>query len=150
QFTKAQGTDLSAREVSKISAQIRKLIRESFTPQPVELPSDFPFSGFKSLVGGSKQVVALPLQLSGGGSPSGGIQGVNNLFIGSSGFAVAVSKAYVNVLLGPLFDSVKHAITKYKHKIKVTLGIPPYTYTATIATLTLQLRSGPSLAWKSG
>jgi peroxiredoxin len=148
QFIPAQGTNLNATEVARISAQVRNLIRERFTPEPVDLPSDFPFSAFKAF--GSDSTIALPIQLSGTSLPAGQIQSLNHRFIDSSGCALALRKEYVNDLLDPLFDSIKDAIRNYEHKITVTLGIPPYTYTATITTLTLQLRSGPSLAWKSG
>src|SRR5262249_38092982 len=49
QFVAAPGSGLSAAEVDKISAQVRKAVRESFTLLPVDLPPDFAFSDFKGL-----------------------------------------------------------------------------------------------------
>ncbi len=95
QFVTAPGTGLSAVEVGWISTQVRKAVRESFTMLPVDLPKDFAFSEFKGLGSGPGQAVALPIQLSGAALPPGGIQSVNNLFIGPAGFAFAVSKEYV-------------------------------------------------------
>ena len=58
-------------------------------------PTDFPFAAFKGLGSGSGQVIALPFQLSGAGAPASGVQPLTQSFIGSSGFAFAVSSEYV-------------------------------------------------------
>jgi len=107
QFVTAPGTGLSAADVGRISAQVRKAVRESFTMVPVDLPSDFAFSEFKGLGSGPGQAVALPIQLSGGSLPPGGIQSVNNLFIGPAGFAFAVSKEYVLSVFQPTIDNLR-------------------------------------------
>src|SRR5438046_508185 len=98
QFTAASGTGLDAVEQSRIAAEIRKVIREGLTQIPVDLPSNFPFADFKGLGSGANQVIALPFQLS-GAPPAGGPQSLTQSFIGSSGFAFAVSQEYVSGLI---------------------------------------------------
>jgi peroxiredoxin len=107
QFVTAPGTGLSAVEVGWISAQVRKAVRESFTMLPVDLSSDFAFSEFKGLGSGPGQALVLPIQLSGATLPPGGIQSVNNLFIGPAGFAFAVSKEYILSVFQPTIDSLQ-------------------------------------------
>jgi peroxiredoxin len=139
-FTAAPGTNLTAAEADRISAQVRKTVRESFSPLPADLPSDFPFSDFKALGSGSSQAVALPIQLSGAPLSGNHIQSVTNSFIGSSGFAVGVSKEYVRTMLDELFDAVEDAIESFKRVVVKELDVY---YTA-------KLTSGPSLHWSSG
>ena len=38
QFSAASGTGLTGAEVSRISGEVRDIVREKFTPQPVDLP----------------------------------------------------------------------------------------------------------------
>ena len=64
EFIAASGTGLTTAEVSQISGEVRDIVREQFTPQPVDLPPDFPFSEFKVIGSGANQVVALPIQVS--------------------------------------------------------------------------------------
>ncbi len=144
-FNAASGTGLTTAEVSRISAEVRDIVREKFTPQPVDLPPDFPFSKFKVIGSGANQVVALPIQVSDSPLPTGGIQNLDENFAGTSGFAFAASKEYVEDLLEPLFDAVSDAVSDFKRNI--TIGVAPFTQTI---RLTLQLRSGPSLEWESG
>jgi hypothetical protein len=93
QFAAAPGTGLDALQQSRIAAEIRKVLREGLTQIPVVLPRDFPFADFKGLGSGANQVFALPFQLS-GKPPTGGPQSLTQSFIGSSGFAFAISKEY--------------------------------------------------------
>ena len=106
QFIAASGTGLTGAEVSRISGEVRDIVREKFTPQPVDLPPDFPFSEFKVIGSGANQVIALPIQVSNSPLPTGRIQNLDENFADSSGFAFAVSKEYVEDLLDPLFDAV--------------------------------------------
>ena len=64
QFIAAPGTGLTGAEVSRISGEVRDIVREKFTPQPVDLPPDFAFSEFKVIGSGANQVIALPIQVS--------------------------------------------------------------------------------------
>ena len=148
EFTAAPGTSLSAGERARISAEVRRIVRERFTPMPVDLPSDFPFSEFKVLGGGPSQVFALPVQLSETPVPAGHVQSIDHSFIESSGFAVAVSNTYVEGLLGPLLDSIKRAIRSFRKEI--TIGTVFGVRLNQSITFTLQLKSGPSLTWESG
>ena len=150
QFIAASGTGLTGAEVSRISGEVRDILREKFTPQPVDLPPEFPFSEFKVIGSGANQVVALPIQLSDSPLPAGRIQNLDDNFADSSGFAFAASKEHVEDLLEPLFDEVSKAVRNFKREItpiEVTVfGIP---LKQTIK-FTLQLKSGPSLEWESG
>ena len=147
-FTAAPGTSLSAGERARISAEVRRIVRERFTPVPIDLSPDFPFSEFKVLGGGPSQVFALPVQVSSAPVPAGHIQSIAHSFVDSSGFAVAVSKTHVEGLLGPLLDSIKTAIRGFRKDItiKTVFGIR---VNQTI-TFTLHLKSGPSLTWEAG
>ena len=149
EFIAASGTGLTGAEVSRISGELRDILREKFTPQPVDLPPEFPFSEFKVIGSGANQVIALPIQLSDAPLPTGRIQNLDENFADSSGFAFAASKEYIEDLLEPLFDAVSKKIRDFKREftIKVTVfGIP---LKQTIK-FTLQLKSGPSLEWESG
>jgi peroxiredoxin len=149
EFIAASGTGLTGAEVSRISGELRDILREKFTPQPVDLPPEFPFSEFKVIGSGANQVIALPIQLSDAPLPTGRIQNLDENFADSSGFAFAASKESIEDLLEPLFDAVSKKIRDFKREftIKVTVfGIP---LKQTIK-FTLQLKSGPSLEWESG
>ena len=149
QFTAAAGTGLTGAEVSRISGEVRDIVREKFTPQLVDLPPDFPFSEFKVIGSGANQVVALPIQVSDSPLPAGRIQNLDQDFTDSSGYAFAVRKGYVDDMLDPLFDAVKKAIRDFKKEITIgvtVLGVP---LQQTIK-FTLQRKSGPSLEWESG
>src|SRR5262245_39817400 len=67
-------------EVSRISGEVRDIVREEFTPQPVDLPPDFPFSEFKAIGSGANQVIALPIQVSDSPLPTGRIQNLDENF----------------------------------------------------------------------
>ena len=144
-FIAASGTGLTGAEVSRISGEVRDIVREKFTPQPVDLPPDFPFSKFKVIGSGANQVIALPIQVSDSPLPAGRIQNLDENFADTSGFAFAASKEYVEDLLEPLFDAVSDAVRDFKREI--TIGVSPLKQTI---KFTLQLRSGPSLEWESG
>jgi peroxiredoxin len=150
QFIAAAGTGLTGAEVSRISGELRDIVREKFTPPPVDLPPDFPFSEFKVIGSGANQVVALPIQVSDSPLPTGRIQNLDENFADSSGFAFAASKEYVEDLLGPLFDAVSKAVRDFKKEITIVevtiFGVP---LKQTIK-FTIQLKSGPSLEWESG
>jgi len=150
EFIAASGTGLTNAEVSRISGEVRDIVRERFTPQPVDLPSDFPFSEFKVIGSGANQVIALPIQLSDAPLPTGRIQNLDENFADSSGFAFAASKESIEDLLEPLFDAVSKAVRNFKREITpidvTVFGIP---LKQTIK-FTLQLKSGPSLEWESG
>jgi peroxiredoxin len=132
-FIPAPGTGLSATDVARISAQVRKAVRESFTLLPVDLPPDFAFSDFKGLGTGPGQALALPIKLSGPGTPSGNIQSVTNLFIGPSGFAVAVSKEYVMTIFQPTLDRLRQIQGNFT--VKVWPMSANYHYSVTNAEL---------------
>ena len=145
QFIAASGTGLTGAEVSRISGEVRDIVREKFTPQPVDLPPDFPFSEFKVIGSGANQVIALPIKVSDTPLPTGRIQDLDENFADSSGFAFAASKEHIEDLLEPLFDAVSDAVRDFKREI--TIGVSPLTLTI---KFTLQLRSSPSLEWESG
>jgi hypothetical protein len=149
QFNAASGTGLTGAEVSRISGEVRDIVREKFTPQPVDLPPDFAFSEFKVIGSGANQVIALPIQVSDSPLPTGRIQNLDENFAGSSGFAFAASKEYVEDLLEPLFDAVSDAVRDFKKETTIGATIFGVRVQQTIR-FTLQLKSGPSLEWESG
>jgi len=149
EFIAAAGTGLTGAEVSRISGEVRDIVREKFTPQPVDLPPDFPFSEFKVIGSGANQVVALPIQVSNAPLPTGRIQNLDENFADSSGFAFAASKEYVEGLLEPLFDAVSKAVRDFKREITIGVTVFGIPLRQTIK-FTLQLKSGPTLEWESG
>jgi hypothetical protein len=149
EFIAASGTGLTGAEVSRISGEVRDIVREKFTPQPVDLPPEFPFSEFKVIGSGANQVVALPIQVSDSPLPTGRIQNLDENFADSSGFAFAASKEYVEDLLAPLFDAVAKAVRDFKKQITIGVTVFGIPLKQTIK-FTLQLKSGPSLEWESG
>jgi peroxiredoxin len=148
-FIAASGTGLTGAEVSRISGELRDIVREKFTPQPVDLPPDFPFSEFKVIGSGANQVIALPIQVSDTPLPAGRIQNLDENFADSSGFAFAASKEYIEDLLKPLFDAVSDAVGNFKKEITIGVTVFGVPLKQTIK-FTLQLKSGPSLEWESG
>jgi peroxiredoxin len=139
QFIAASGTGLSAADVATLSAQVRKAVRESFTLLPVDLPLDFAFSDFKGLESGAGQALALPLQLSGAATPVGGIQSVNNLFIGPSGFAFAVSREFVMTVFQPTIDRLLQFTTQFTVSIFL---LPDPTYHVSVTGVELRFNHG--------
>ena len=149
QFIAASGTGLTGAEVSRISGELRDIVREKFTPPPVDLPPDFPFSEFKVVGSGANQVIALPIQVSDSPLPSGRIQNLDENFADSSGFAFAASKEYIEDLLEPLFDAVSNVVRDFKKEVIIGVTVFGIPLKQTIK-FTLQLKSGPSLEWESG
>jgi peroxiredoxin len=149
EFIAASGTGLTGAEVSRISGEVRAIVREKFTPPRVDLPPAFPFSEFKVIGSGAHQVIALPIQVSDTPLPTGRIQSLDENFADSSGFAFAASKEYVEDLLEPLFDAVSDAVRGFKKEITIGVTVFGIPLTQTIK-FTLQLKSGPSLEWESG
>jgi hypothetical protein len=142
QFTAAPGSGLSAFDENALAVQVRKVLREDMVLLPVDLPPNFPFTVFKGL--GS--AIALPFQLSGAGAPASGVQPLTQSFIGSSGFAVAVSKDYVIGQLNAVIDEILAAINSISRTITVSFGI----FGSVSVTIRLRVTSGPTLTFMSG
>ena len=104
-FEPVAGTVTPA-EAGSITTQVRHAVREQFTLVPVDLPSQFPFGGFKGVGTDAAQALALGLQLSGAAPGAAGLQAVTQS-IAPSGFAFAVSKAFVTTVFQPALDSLK-------------------------------------------
>jgi peroxiredoxin len=143
QFIAAPGSGLSTGDQATLSVEVRKALRDSMTPAPAALPRDFPFTDFKGLGSGTSQVIALPFQLSGAAAPASGVQPLSQSFIGSSGFAVAVSAAYVSGLFD--LDAIRQAMAAISFTVKVSV----WPFSATV-TYHLRFTSGPTLTFKSG
>jgi thiol-disulfide isomerase/thioredoxin len=139
QFITAPGTGLNAGDVDRIAAQVRKAVRDSFPLLPVDLPAGFGFSDFKGVGSGPGQAVALPIQLSGAPPPPGGAQGVNNLFTGPAGFAVAVSKEFVLSTLQPTLDGLRQVQQDFTVSV---LGFLHPTYHFSVTDVQLQFNDG--------
>lgn len=142
-FTPAPGSGIDTVEASRLSVEIRKLVREGIKMLPVDLPSDFPFADFRGLGSGAQQLLALPMNLSGTGAPSGNIQSVATSFLGGSGFAFAVRKEFVQGKID--IPRIQEAIRS--HTITVRLGRWGIYYNITYR---LRFSSGPTLTFRNG
>ncbi len=106
-FEPAPGTSLTAAETKRIAREVRRFMRTKFKPMLAELPDEFPFRQFKSLVAGSAQVIALPLRLV-GHIPAFALDNVANLFLQSNdAFALAISKDFVGEILRPALKQIE-------------------------------------------
>jgi peroxiredoxin len=143
QFIAAPGSGLSPADQTTLAVQIRSVLRQG-APLPVDLPNDFPFTLFKGLGSGSNQVIALPFQLSGAGAPASGVQPLSRSFVGSSGFAVAVSNDYASGLID--INAVRDAISNYSFTLTLS---GPFGISASV-TYHISFTSGPTLAFNSG
>jgi peroxiredoxin len=143
QFIAAPGGGLSAGDQNTLSVEVRRALRESMTPAPAALPRDFPFSDFKGVGSGASQVIALPFQLSGASAPASGVQPLTQSFIGSSGFAVAISADYVR----GLFDV--EAIRQNVAAVTLTIKVSVWPFSTSV-TYHLRFTSGPTLTFKPG
>ena len=142
-FIAAPGSGLIAADESRISTAVRTFIREGLVLLPIDLPADFAFSDFKGLGSSPNQVIALPLQLSGAAPPPNGLQGINQSFIGSSGFGFAVSKEHVSTLIE--LDEIRQAINGRQLTFTISYG-----FGHSSVTYTLNFSSGPTLTFTSG
>jgi hypothetical protein len=103
-FIPAAGT-ITDSEAKRIGHQIRRFLRTKFKPMSAELPDDFPFKGFRSLIKGGKQAIALPLKLDGDVSA---LDSINNLFLASGDdFAIAISSDFVDKKLAPALQNIE-------------------------------------------
>jgi peroxiredoxin len=139
QFIPRTGSGLSAADADTISARVRKALRTQFVAADVLLPDGFPFAEFTALGGGPSQALALPLQLS-GSAPAGNINSVTNYLLGTSEFAIAVSKEYIQSQFAPVIQGMKDYVDGIT--INVDAVIASTVYHASL--------SGVSLTWKAG
>jgi peroxiredoxin len=82
--------------------------------------------------------------LSGAAAPANGVQPLTQSFIGSSGFAVAVSNKYVTGLID--VEAIRSAIDNYSFTLTLS---GPFGISASV-TYTLSFTSGPTLTFQSG
>src|SRR4029079_10684232 len=99
QFVAAPGSGLTPADEARISAEVRKYLREDLDWLPVDRPAGVPFRDGKGLGSGAIPAIALPLQLSGAAPPSNGAQNITQSFIDSSGFCFALSAEFVTSIL---------------------------------------------------
>jgi peroxiredoxin len=138
-FTADPGTGLSAADVARISIQVRKAVRESFTLLPVDLPPEFAFSSFKGVGGDPSRALALPIQLSDRVPPPGALLDINTLFVGPAAFAFAIGREFITTQFQPTLDRLK----QFKQDIPIEpLGVPVTTYHVSVTSATLQLTDG--------
>ncbi len=143
-FIAAPGSGLSRTDADRIAGQVRKVLREGMTLLPVDLPAGFPFADFKGVGSGANAAVALPLQLSSVGPPPGAIQSITQSFIGSSGFAFAVSRQHVQGLID--IEAIRQAIRQRT----ITLSLRPFGFSLVEVTYRLRFSSGPTLTFRPG
>src|SRR5262249_29885931 len=111
---------------------LRPLLRKRLTAY-LTLPDDLPIglSQLRGLGASGQQALALPLQLPGGKDLQPTSQSISNIFLGSSDFAVAISKEYVLDLLQTNLDELK----KWKPQFDVSSDYyPDATYTIHVNT----------------
>jgi hypothetical protein len=143
QFIAAPGSGLSSSDQNTLGVQVRNVLREQMSLLPVDLPADFQFTDFKGLGSAPDQVIALPFQLSGAVAPASGVQPLNQVFIGPSGFAVAVSKDYVSGLID--VEAIGQTISSQPLVILINLYV-----TSVSVTFHLSFTSGPTLTFTAG
>lgn len=137
-FLPATGSGLGAPDAARIAVQVRKLVRRSFRLIPVDLPADFPFTEFRGVGTGTGEAIALPLQLSGAAAPPG-LQGVTQSFVGSSGFAVAVSRDFVQAQFQRLIDN----LLQFRQSVPIRVGpVTVATYHASVTSAELRFNDG--------
>lgn len=139
QFHRAPGTITAAAE-QEITGRVRHVMRTHFVPLDVTLPGDFALSEFASLGGGPTEAIVLPLQLS--AAPAGGsVTSVTNHFLGSSEFAIAVSKEYIQQFFDALMGSIRASAANLQFSVRsAVLGTANYTFT--VASLTMVWKAG--------
>lgn len=139
-FIPAAGT-LTAAETKQIAHQVRRFLRTKFEPMSAELPDEFPFFEFKNMVAGNIQAIALPLKLS-GQLPAFALNSVDNLFLApGDGFALAISKDFIDEKLEPALNKIE----QFSYTYKVTDDVFGSTVVAFHAWA-----SNASLEWQSG
>ncbi len=127
---------MDAVETSRISAEVRKALRQSIKMPPVDL-TGFPFGGFKGLGSGAGQAIALPLQLSkDAAAPSSGMQTVSNLFLGTAGFAFGIGRDFVTSVFQPTINELK----KITGDVSLLSGLATYRFSVT--DVRLQFNNG--------
>jgi len=108
---KDESTKLSAPQQQVIAKHVRDALRGPFKALDVNLGNSFAFSEFKTLGSGQTEALVLPLSLSPGLPPSGGLGSVTNHFPGSNEFAVGVSKEYIEAnFLNKLKESLQKSV----------------------------------------
>jgi peroxiredoxin len=135
QFIAVPSTGMTAADVNEINGHVRAALRAKFEPLDVALDPDFAFAAVKSIGAGQYEAAVLPLQLS-ADAPGGDIASVKNQFLGTSEFAVAVSKDYIQA---------------YFNQVIGTLGqyVAGFTYESTLADYTASL-AYVNVVWKAG
>lgn len=142
-FTPAPGSGLDPVESAAVEAQVRKAVRVNFSTEPIDLPADFPFTEFKAFGAVPFQAIGVAVALSGTPPPPGAIQSASTPFIGSSSFAFAVAREFVDGLLD--VNAIRDAIASKPLVLRVSaLG-----FTASV-TYRLRFSEGPKLTWRDG
>lgn len=139
-FSPESGTGLTAAHAETLAKQVRAVLRNQFAPVDVALGNDFAFSEFTALGSGATQALVLPLQLGNSPVPAGSLGSVTNHFLGSSEFAIAVSREAVKNVIDTLVTGIKNAAASISIILSGPLGTAYYTPTVTI----------DPLVWKAG
>jgi len=146
EFIPTPGSGLTDADALRIAAQVRKVLRESISLVPVDLPERFPFVDFKAVGSTANAAVALPLQRSNRPPPPGGIQEISQSFVGDSGFAFGVSEEYVRGLID--VDAIRARITQ--RTIGLDIDLPSLWTDVRVVTYGLRFSSGPTLTFQAG
>jgi peroxiredoxin len=127
---------VSAAQQLQIALMARAALREQFVPVDVDLDPGFAFAEFKGIGSGPAAAVVLPVQLTGGPAPAGGLGGVTSQVLGSSEFAIAVGKEFVQTFVDQAAAVMRQAAAARQFS---ALGA---TYTVSASAI--------AVTWKSG
>lgn len=137
-FAPAKGSGTSPDAAEQVAVEIRYALRNRFGAMTLELGGDFPFSGFKSLGGGTDAVVALPVTLAGSPPPSGPA-GVDTAFLAfSDHFGIAVARELLDAQLQPMLDGLEEAELEFSLQFVISWA----TYTVSLSSAELDWQNG--------
>jgi peroxiredoxin len=139
-FITAPGTGLGTADQQAIASQVRTALRTRFRAQDVSLPDDLAFAEFTALGSGATRALVLPLQLSGTAAPMNSLSSVTRNLLGSDGFAIAVSREFLQRFLDSLGDRIRESASSIRIRVSGLLGTAEYTPTVAIH----------AVAWKQG
>lgn len=125
-------------EAAAIEKQLRETLRKGFKPMRVGLSADFPFAQFKGVgAGGGGQALAIALPAPSPDNVNKDIDSINTAFLGTSDFAIAVSKEAIVGMLDGFLTQVRTAIAAQRPEF---LG----------ATYSVRFSAGPTLTLEHG
>lgn len=130
---------MSPAERTTITKQVRKALRKTFKPMSVPLPDDFKFVEFKSVGTSADQALALPVQLSPGNPPVGGLSSFTENLLADNDFAIAVGRDHVVSRFQTTLNQLLQFTTSFEVPID---GWWDPTYHFSVSSANLQFKVG--------